>query len=327
MKILVTGGAGYIGSHTVRYLIEKGHDVVVYDNLSTGHRRAVDPRALLIEADIMNQTHLVSAIKNNQIEGILHFAGSIEVAESISNPGKYFLNNTFGTLQVLQAMQAAGVKKIVYSSTAAVYGMPKEIPILETSACAPINPYGQSKFFSEMMIQDFHKAHGISYTILRYFNVAGSWPDGSIGEDHKPESHLIPRILKGILQNHPIQIFGNDYPTLDGTCVRDYIHVVDLAAAHLLAMENLTHGTAEIMNVGSQAGYSVKEVISACEKIIGKNLKVITGERRHGDPATLVASSEKIKKVLGWERKFSNLEDMIQHAYLWHTKNPKGYLD
>lgn len=321
MKVLITGGAGYIGSHAVRYFIENGHDVVAYDNLSKGHRQAVDSRALFIHGDVTDQGALASALNKNRIEAVLHFAAVTEVAESIQNPGKYIFNNVHGTLQLLRAMEIAQVKKIVFSSTAAVYGNSKKNPILETTACAPINPYGRSKWMSESMIQDFHKAHGISYAILRYFNVAGAWPDGSIGEDHNPETHLIPKILK----NRAVQIYGDNYPTRDGTCVRDYLHVIDLVAAHLLALENLSNDSADIMNVGSETGYSVKEVITASEKVLGKKISVSIEKRRDGDPDTLIANSEKIRKNLNWKRQYPSLEDIIKHAWFWHSQNPMGY--
>ena len=326
MKVLVTGGAGYIGSHAVRSLLNKNHEVVVYDNLVKGHKQAIDPRAHFVLGHTGDFQKLTETMREHSIEAVLHFAAFIEVGESVSDPGKYYENNVSCTINVLKAMDQEKVKKIVFSSTAAVYGNPQKTPIEESDACAPINPYGRTKWQSEMIIQDFSRAHGIGFAILRYFNVAGAWPDGHLGEDHQPESHLIPRILQSVLNpQDQVKIFGTDYPTPDGTCIRDYLHVVDLVEAHILALENIKLGSGEIFNLGSESGFSVKEVINTCEKVTGFKLNVVEERRRPGDPAVLVASSEKIRKFLNWERKYANLSEIIQHAWLWHTQHPNGY--
>lgn len=326
MKVLVTGGAGYIGSHAVRCLLDRGHDVVVYDDLSKGHREAIDKRASFVQGHTGDLKTLSDTLKKYSVEAVLHFAAFIEVGESVKDPGKYYENNVSCTLNVLKAMVQENIKKIVFSSTAAVYGNPTKTPIEETAACAPINPYGRSKWISEMIIHDHCQAHGLGYAILRYFNVAGAWPDGHMGEDHQPESHLIPKILLAALEpGQSVKIFGTDYPTADGTCIRDYLHVVDLAQAHILALKKITPGSGNIFNLGSESGFSVREVISTCEKVTGSKLKVDEEARRPGDPAVLVASSEKIRRTLNWERKFPHLEQIIRHAWLWHTQHPKGY--
>ncbi len=328
MKVLVTGGAGYIGSHAVKTLLDAGHDVVVYDDLSHGYLQAVDPRAQFVCASTLDLNQLQQTLQRFSIEAVLHFAARIEVAESMVAPALYYESNVTGTIRLLQAMQKENVKKIVFSSTAAVYGNPKQIPIRETEACQPINPYGRSKWISEMIIRDFCQAYQFSAAILRYFNVAGAWPTGEIGEDHKPETHLIPRILKVARDGgEPVKIFGYDYGTPDGTCVRDYVHVVDLAQAHALALESMKPGQLEIFNVGSESGFSVRQVISACEKITGRKLKVEEHPPRAGDPATLVASSEKIRRELHWQPRFASLEKIIEDAWNWHSLHPLGYVD
>jgi UDP-glucose 4-epimerase len=326
MKIMVTGGAGYIGSHAVRFLLDQGHFVVVLDNLSHGHLAAVDPRAFFIHGDTGYQSQLVQIFQTHNIEAVIHFAANIEVAESVADPGKYYENNVACTVQLLKAMVLGGVNKLVFSSTAAVYGNPESCPIKEDQKCQPINPYGRSKWMSEMIIQDFCTAHNLGYAILRYFNVAGAWPGGIMGEDHHPETHLIPRILASARNpNEILKIFGTDYPTPDGTCVRDYIHVVDLVRAHALALLKIQPGTGHIFNLGSEAGFSVRQVIAASEKVTLQKLKVHEEPRRPGDPATLVASSQKTREMLGWERQYPQLEDIISHAWLWHSKHPTGY--
>jgi UDP-glucose 4-epimerase len=326
MNILVTGGAGYIGSHATRYLLDRGHKVVVLDNLSQGHREAIDFRATVKQISIQNIESVIGVLKSYHIEAVLHFAGYIEVAESVKHPAKYYENNVAGTLALLEALREAQVKKIVFSSTAAVYGNPVEIPITENHPCNPVNPYGRTKFMSESMIQDYCAAYGLGYAILRYFNVAGASPDGLIGEAHHPETHLIPRILQSLLfQNEKLKIFGNDYNTKDGTCVRDYIHVMDLVTAHLLAVENLVEGRGDIFNLGSENGFTVTEVIAACEKVTQQKIPYEIHDRRAGDPAILVASSEKIRQTLNWKRQFPDLTDMIAHAWQWHSRYPYGY--
>lgn len=326
MNILVTGGAGYIGSHAVKSLLNEGHTVVVLDNLSHGHLEAVDPRAHFAQGNTGDYKEMCNVLRSHQIEAVMHFAANIEVGESVIDPGKYYENNVSSTIQLLRAMLSENVKKIVFSSTAAVYGNPDKYPIEENQACQPINPYGRSKWMSEMIIQDFCSAHQVGYAILRYFNVAGAWPDGSMGEDHHPESHLIPRILAAAKDsNETVKIFGTDYPTEDGTCIRDYIHVVDLAKAHILAIENIQPGKGHIFNLGSESGFSVRQVIAACEKVTGRKLNVQEEARRSGDPAVLVASSKTIRETLDWERQFPDLEQIIQHAWMWHSQHPAGY--
>lgn len=325
MKVLVTGGAGYIGSHAVRELINAGHSVVVLDNLSKGHKEAVDPRATLIVGSTADAKLLEERFHAHQIEAVMHFAADIEVGESVTNPYKYYHNNFSNALTLLHTMTKLGIKKFVFSSTAAVYGNPEKTPIEENQRRNPINPYGRSKMMTEMAIEDFCHAHGLGYTILRYFNVAGASPDATIGEDHEPESHLIPRILHAARDEGEVKIFGTDYETQDGTCIRDYVHVVDLARAHVLALENMTEGKGEIFNIGSESGFSVREVIAACEKVVGKKLKVIEEPRRAGDPAILVASSQKIRSKLNWKPLYPGIQTIVQHAWHWHTTRPQGF--
>lgn len=325
MRVLVTGGAGYIGSHAVRELINSGHSVVVLDTLNKGHEEAVDPRAIFLVGSTANTDLLVQALTMHQIEAVMHFAADIEVGESVENPYKYYHNNFNNTLNLLQAMMRCDVKKIVFSSTAAVYGNPESTPIEETQRRNPINPYGRSKMMSEMAIEDFCHAYGLGYTIFRYFNVAGASPDASIGEDHKPESHLIPRILQAARDGGEVKIFGTDYDTKDGTCIRDYVHVVDLARAHVLGIEQMEEGKGSIFNVGSEKGFTVKEVISACEQVVGRKLTVNHEARRAGDPAVLVASSQKIQRELGWKPNYPGITTIVQHAWHWHSTHPHGY--
>lgn len=325
MRVLVTGGAGYIGSHTVRELVNEGHSVTVLDNLSHGHFDAVDPRATFIHGTTANVDLLVQRLHAHQIEAVIHFAADIEVGESVLDPYKYYKNNFANSLGLLHAMIKTGVKKLVFSSTAAVYGNPVSNPIQEFQRRNPINPYGRTKMMTEMAIEDFFKAHGLAYTILRYFNVAGASPDATMGEDHQHESHLIPRILHAARDEGEVRIFGTDYDTPDGTCIRDYLHVVDLAKAHVLALENLSPGEANVYNVGSERGFSVKEVISACENVVGKELRVIHEHRRPGDPAVLVAASGKIMRELNWRPLYPNIQTIVQHAWRWHSTHPHGY--
>jgi UDP-glucose 4-epimerase len=326
MNVLVTGGAGYIGSHAVRGLLDQGHRVTVIDNLSQGHKEALDSRANFILGSTGDRQLVLKLLNENKIEAVMHFAANIEVGESVIDPGKYYQNNFSHTLALLGAMADAKVKKIVFSSTAAVYGNPASNPIKETETLAPINPYGKSKMMSEMAIVDFLAAHGIAFAILRYFNVAGASEDAKIGEDHHPESHLIPRILAAARNSgETVKIYGVDYPTPDGTCIRDYVHVLDLVDAHILALQNIKAGEGEIYNLGSESGFSVREVISACEKVCGKKLAVVEEGRRPGDSAVLVASSQKIKNALGWAPKYTQLETIAGHAWNWHLKRPKGY--
>ncbi len=325
MRVLVTGGAGYIGSHAVRELINGGHGVTVLDDLSKGHEEAVDPRATLILGSTANADPLRQRLRAHQIEAVMHFAADIEVGESVIAPSRYYRNNFANTLTLLEAMVAEGVKHLVFSSTAAVYGNPKGTPIDELHGLHPINPYGRSKMMAELAIEDFCHAYGLSATILRYFNVGGASPDATIGEDHKPESHLIPRILRAARDDGEVQIFGTDYDTPDGTCIRDYVHVVDLSHAHVLALEKLREGAFQVYNIGSETGFSVREVITACERVVGKRLSVIEGIRRQGDPAVLVASSRRIRADLGWSARYPDIQTIVQHAWHWHSTHPLGF--
>ncbi len=326
MKVLVTGGAGYIGSHAVKELLDAGHQVVVLDNLSNGHEEAIDERAAFVRGSTQDIDLIVNKMKLHEIEAVMHFAADIEVGESVTDPYKYYQNNFSHSVLLLKAMNICGVKKFVFSSTAAVYGNPESTPIQETAARMPINPYGHSKMMTEMALQDGCHAYGMGYTILRYFNVAGASIDSSIGEDHRPESHLVPRILSAARDGTAVKIFGTDYETPDGTCIRDYVHVVDLARAHVLALEDIVPGQGNVYNLGSEAGFSVREVIAACERVTGRKIVIQETSRRPGDPAILVASSKKIKAVLGWDRKYPDMDTIVAHAWNWHTSHPNGYL-
>lgn len=326
MNVLVTGGAGYIGSHVVRELVRCGHEVTVLDNLSHGHRAAVHNEALFVAGDIAQSTLVARVLTERQIEAVLHFAGFIEVGESVTNPGLYYFNNFANTLTLLEVMRACNVKRIVFSSTAAVYGSPLQVPIEEDHPLQPLNPYGASKMMVEMALHDFAKAHQLAFTILRYFNVAGASEDASIGEAHEPESHLIPRVLASCANpSQPVYIYGTNYPTKDGTCVRDYVHVEDLSHAHVLALQNLHSGAGEVFNVGSESGFTVREVIQACEEVTGRAVGLEERPKRAGDPTTLVASSRKIRALLNWSPRFPDLKTMIRHAWQWHSSRPNGY--
>lgn len=329
MAVLVCGGAGYIGSHMVYELVKNGEAVVVIDNLVTGHRAAVDPKAKFYQGDIRNMADLDKVFTENDIESIIHFAAFSLVGESVQAPLKYFNNNTCGMEVLLEAMVKYNVNKIVFSSTAATYGEPKRVPILETDETNPTNPYGESKRMMEKMMKWVDAANGIKYVSLRYFNVAGAIEDGHIGEAHVCETHLIPIILQVPLgKRDHITVFGTDYDTADGTCIRDYVHVMDLADAHMRALNYLREGNeSSIFNLGTGDGFSVKEMIDAAEKAIGKKIKVEYGTRRAGDPARLVASSAKAQEILGWQPKYTNMEDIIRTAWNWHEKHPNGYDD
>ena len=329
MSILVCGGAGYIGSHTVHQLVEKGEDVVIVDNLQTGHMGAVNPKAKLYKGDIREAEVLDRIFTENKIDAVVHFAANSLVGESMTNPLKYFNNNVYGMQVLLEAMVRHGIDKIVFSSTAATYGEPERIPIMEDDRTEPTNPYGQSKLIMEKMMKWVSLANGIRYVSLRYFNAAGAIEDGSIGEDHSPETHLIPLILQVPLgKRDHITVFGEDYPTPDGTCLRDYIHVLDLADAHVLAIDYLRRGgESNIFNLGNGQGFSVKEMIEAAKEATGLDIKVEIGERRAGDPAQLIASSEKARKVLGWQPKFTDVKAVIGTAWKWHQQHPEGYQD
>lgn len=326
MNILVTGGAGYIGSVTTVQLIEKGHNVVVYDSLVKGHRKAVHQEAIFVKGDIADKNKFKKVLKKNKIEAVVHFAAFIEAGESMKKPEIYFGNNTVNTLGVLEGMLQCGVKKFVFSSTAAVYGEPKSIPITEDANLTPTNAYGASKLIVENVLSWYHKIHKFSYASLRYFNACGA--TDKLGEDHSPETHLIPRALYAVMRKGPkLQLFGVDYSTDDGTCIRDYIHVSDLAEAHLLALDSLkdTKEKKLIYNLGSQNGFSNRKVIEAVGRVVGRKVLYEDAPRREGDPAVLIASSEKIKKELGWQAKYTDIEEIIETAYKWRLNNPQGY--
>ena len=329
MAILVLGGAGYIGSHTVYELIGAGRDVVVADNLVTGFRKAVHPKARFYELDIRDRKALDALFERENIEGVIHFAASSQVGESMKDPLKYYDNNLWGTNCLLESMVAHNVKKIVFSSTAATYGLPEKTPILETDRTQPINPYGETKLAMEKMMRWTDLACGLKYVALRYFNACGAHPDGVIGEAHDPETHLIPIILQvpnG--QREFIGSFGGDYNTKDGTCVRDYIHVTDLAQAHILALDYLlAGGESNTFNLGNGVGFTNKEVVETARRVTGHPIPEKLLDRRPGDPDILVASSEKARKVLGWNPKYADLETIISTAWNWHRTHPHGYAD
>ncbi len=315
--ILVFGGAGYIGSHTVKHLLDNGYECVVADNLIYGHREAVDKRAEFVHADLLNPVSIREVFKNRKIDAVIHFAAFTYVGESVSDPQKYYINNVVGTTNLLNVMLENGVKKIVFSSTCATYGEPQYTPIDEKHPQNPINPYGRTKLMIEQIFADYERAYGLKHIALRYFNAAGCAKDGSIGESHTPETHLIPLVLKAIKgEREKISVFGTDYDTPDGTCIRDYIHVEDLALAHRLAVEKLDEYSG-CLNLGTGVGTSVKEIIDAAEKVSGKKCPVEYGPRRAGDPAKLYADNQKVKKILGWQPSYDNIEDIIRTAWNW----------
>jgi len=326
MAILVCGGAGYIGSHMAAELLEKGEEVVILDNFQKGHRKAI-LGGKLYEGDIRDRAVLDKVFTENNIDAVIDFAADSLVGESMVEPLKYFNNNVGGTINLLEAMRDHGVNYIVFSSTAATYGEPENLPILEGDKTFPTNPYGESKLTVEKILKWCDGAYGIKYTALRYFNAAGAHVNGKIGEDHSPETHLIPLILQVALgQREKIMVFGNDYKTEDGTCIRDYIHVTDLANAHLLAVDRLRKGGSSLIcNLGNGKGFSVNEVIETARRVTGCEIKAEVAPRRAGDPAILVASSEKAKIELGWKPKYDSLETIIETAWNWHRQHPKGY--
>lgn len=326
--ILIVGGAGYIGSHVVKELLNQKHQVIVLDNLSTGHREAVDPRADFIQGDIRDESLLTHIFTTYKIEGVMHFAAHCLVGESVVKPFIYYENNVAATLLLLRQMILHNVTKFIFSSTCATYGIPNAERIDENCPTKPINPYGHSKLMVEQILSDFSKAYSLSYIVLRYFNAAGADPEGEIGEDHTPESHLIPNVLLNLLgQKSSVEIFGDNYGTKDGTCVRDYIHVLDLADAHIRALEHLLatrENQALTYNLGNGKGYSVLEVIKMCERVTGNKANIVISPGRTGDPAYLVADYEKIRKELNW-RPVYTLEDIVNTAWNWHTSHPYGY--
>ena len=318
-RILVTGGAGYIGSNTTLQLLDAGYDVIVVDNLSRGHREAVDPARLRV-LDLLDTDGLVSVMNERPVDAVIHFAAFIAVGESMKVPEIYFKNNVSGSLSLLTAMVRTGIKRLVFSSTAAVYGMPERIPIAETEPYAPVNAYGESKVMVEKLLHWFDQIHGVRSICLRYFNAAGGDPAGRAGEAHDPETHLIPLLFRAVRTGVPVTLFGDDYDTPDGTCVRDYIHVTDLAAAHILALEALVNGTASRrFNAGTGHGFSVREVLRAVEEVAGKPVPFQIGPRREGDPPLLVADSGLLQKDLGWVPRYSDLRTIVETAWKWET--------
>jgi len=314
-SILVTGGAGYIGSHTVKLLVSQGYDVTVVDNLSRGYRRNVDPERLRT-VDVTDTESLCHVFAERTFDAVIHFAASIAVGESMRVPELYFQNNVGGSLSLLTAMIRSDVRRLVFSSTAAVYGMPVAIPIKEESPYAPVNPYGESKVMVEKLLHWFDQIHGLRGIALRYFNASGADPDGRLGEEHDPETHLIPLLFRAIVTGEPITIFGDDYPTADGTCIRDYIHVNDLAQAHIQALESLLGGgRSDVFNVGAGSGYSVREVVTAVEAATGKTVPFAIGPRREGDPPELVADSTKLRRTLRWTPRYSELRNIVDTAW------------
>lgn len=329
MSILVVGGAGYIGSHMVKRLIEQGQEVVVVDNLSTGHRKAVDEKARFYEGDIRNHVFLKGVFDRENIDTVVHFAAFSIVPESMEKPLKYFDNNTAGMVALLEEMRDHDVKRIIFSSTAATYGVPEKSPIEETDRQAPINPYGESKLMMEKIIRWADQAYGIKFVALRYFNVAGAYPDGSIGEDHGPETHLTPIILQVAAgQRDQLKIFGDDYNTPDGTNVRDYVHVLDLVDAHILAINYLKAGNdSDVFNLGSSTGFSVKQMVEAAREVTGEPIPAEIAERRPGDPDSLIAASKKARDVLQWRPQYDDVKEIIQTAWNWKQQHPRGYED
>jgi UDP-glucose 4-epimerase len=325
--ILVTGGAGYIGSHVVKELLRQGQRPIVFDNLQTGHRKAIK-NALFVEGELSDQQKLKETFQSFQIDAVMHFAADSLVGESVQNPLKYFNNNVRNSLKLIEIIEEFGVNKIVFSSSASVYGEPKEIPISEEHPCSPTNPYGETKWIFERVLQAFHVAGKLTFVSLRYFNAAGADPEGELGEDHTKETHLIPLVIKAALFGTSVSVYGTDYDTPDGTCIRDYIHVSDLADAHILALSKLEQERESgIYNLGNGNGYSVREVIETVKKISGEKVSTIDSLRRPGDPARLVASSEKIREELGWTPRYPDLETIVRTAWDWHRTHPNGYDD
>lgn len=325
MRILITGGAGYVGSACLRFIADQGHEVMAYDTLGMGHAAAVAGLPL-VQGDIADTDLLARTLKDFRADAVMHFAAATYVGESVEKPALYYGNNIGGSLSLLNAMRTAGVSRMLFSSTCATYGMARSETMSEATPLDPFSPYARTKLAVEWMIRDFAQAYGIGFTLLRYFNAAGADPDGRHGEDHTPESHLIPLVLQVPLgQREKITVFGQDYPTPDGTCIRDYVHTRDLAAAHLLAIEATTDDTAEVFNVGTGNGQSVMEVIEACERVTGQTIPRDIADRRPGDPPKLVADPTKLKTQLGWQPRHTDIEDIVATAWAWHKAHPDGY--
>jgi UDP-glucose 4-epimerase len=325
-SVLVTGGAGYIGSHAVKALRDQGTRVVVYDNLSAGHREAARHASALVVGDIHDTAQLRAAIREHQVDAVMHFAAWLSVGDSVRDPAGYYRNNVVGALSVLDAMVAEQVRCIVFSSTAAVFGNPVETPITEAHPKAPINAYGQTKLAIEHALPHYEKAYGLTSITLRYFNAAGADPDGELGEDHQPEYHLIPRAVDAALGRDSFQVFGDDYDTPDGTCLRDYVHVTDLAAAHLLALDSLRRGSASTTyNLGNGRPTSVRTVIDSVERVVGRKVPFTMGPRRPGDPGVLFASSERVRTELGWSPRLEDIDVIVETAWRWREAHPSGY--
>lgn len=328
MRIFVAGGAGYVGSHCVRRLVAAGHEVTVYDDLSAGHRKAVDPEAVFVEGDLGNRATLDGVFQAGQFEAAMHFAAFLNVGESVSQPLRYYRNNVANTIKLLECMEAHGVQRIVFSSTCAVYGEPERLPITEDLPKDPINPYGHTKLAVEWLLQDCAVAWGLGSIALRYFNASGAAGDGSIGEDHDPEVHLIPIVLQVALgQRENVKIFGTDYPTPDGTCIRDYIHVEDLAEVHLRAIESCVPGEAASYNVGTGNGNSVREIIEAARRVTGHPIRSFEAARRLGDPPELYANADRARRRFGWQPRYVDIEETIATAWEWHRAHPGGFGD
>jgi UDP-glucose 4-epimerase len=327
MNVLVVGGAGYIGSHATRLLAESGHRTIVLDNLCYGHRQAVGDCPLVV-GELSDRGLLVELLREHEIDAVMHFAAFAFVGESVQHPAIYYQNNVSATLELLEAMRATGVWRFVFSSTTATYGQPERMPITEQTPQQPINPYGFTKLVVERALEDYARAYGFGVAALRYFNAAGAHPDGTLGEDHTPETHLIPLVLQVALGQRPeITIFGDDYPTEDGSCVRDYVHVQDLAAAHLRSLELLEPGSIMQLNLGTGRGYSVKQVIESCRQVTGHPIPSRVGPRRAGDPALLIADASAAADRLQWRPQFPDLESIVKTAWKWHSSHPDGYLE
>jgi UDP-glucose-4-epimerase GalE len=325
MNVLVTGGAGYVGSHAARCLERAGHEIWIYDNLSEGNRGAVRQQRLIV-GELMDRPKLSSVLRDHRIEAVMHFAASAYVGVSVERPADYYQNNVVGTLSLMEAMREAGVNRMVFSSTCATYGIPAIVPITENEKQQPINPYGFTKLVIEHALSDYAAAYGWSYAALRYFNASGAAAEGDLGEDHDPETHLIPIVLQTALgQREAVLVFGDDYPTPDGTCIRDYIHVEDLAAAHISALNRLGPGVQFQLNLGTGDGFTVRQVIDACERVSGRTIPYRVAPRRAGDPPALVANAERARRELDWHPKYATIESIVETAWRWHQSHPQGY--